>query len=135
MPVTHASSVPIDTARTPPGMRPLNLTRPKYVSITIASVVNPTSGRANVRNRKPSEMKLSAMPASVDSSAARGVILRSRSATGAAASSMTPDAKVANSPACQATRTGSAAPAAIASVLAGSITRNTCANSDTVLMP
>ena len=53
-------------------------------------------------------MKLSAMPASVESSAARGVDLRSRSATGAHASSMTPEANVAKSPACHATRAGSA---------------------------
>jgi hypothetical protein len=49
MPVSQASSVPSDTASTPPGIRPLKRTRPKYVSITIASVVSPTSGRANVR--------------------------------------------------------------------------------------
>ena len=46
-----------------------------------------------------------------------------------------PDASVAKSPACHATRAGSAAPAAIASVFAGSMTRKTCAKSDTVLMP
>ena len=76
-----------------------------------------------------------AMPASVDSSAARGVALRTRSANGAAASSMTPDESVANRPACHATRAGSAAPAAIASVFAGSMMRKTCAKSDTVLIP
>ena len=48
---------------------------------------------------------------------------------------MTPDANVASSPACHATRAGSAAPARSASAFAGSITRNTWANSDTVLMP
>ena len=80
-------------------------------------------------------MKLRAMPASVESSAARGVALRTRSAIGAAASSITPDASVAKSPACQAMRAGSAAPAAIASVFAGSMTRKTCAKSETVLMP
>ena len=80
-------------------------------------------------------MKLSAMPASVERSAARGVALRTRSAIGAHASSMTPEQNVANSPACHAMRAGSAAPAAIASALAGSMTRNTCAKSDTVLMP
>ena len=63
------------TATMPPGIRPLNRTRPKYVSITMPSVVSPTMGRANVRNRKPSEMNPSAMPASVESSAARGVDL------------------------------------------------------------
>ena len=58
--------------------------------MTIASVVRPMTGCANVRKRKPSEMKLSAMPASVERSAARGVAFRTRSATNAAASSMTP---------------------------------------------
>ena len=80
-------------------------------------------------------MKLSAMPASVERSAARGVALRTRSATNAAASSMTPETNVARSPACHATRDGSAAPARSASALAGSMTRNTWAKSDTVLMP
>ena len=42
---------------------------------------------------------------------------------------------MATSPACHATRAGSAAPAAVASALAGSMTRNTCAISETVLMP
>src|SRR5438105_12215129 len=74
-------------------------------------------------------MKLNAMPASVERSAARGVALRTRSAIGANASSMTPEQNVAKRPACQAMRTGSAAPAAIASILAGSMTRNTCAKS------
>ena len=97
--------------------------------------MRPTIGRAKARNKKPNEMNPSAMPASVESSAARGVALRTRSATGAHASSMTPEQKVANSPACHATRAGSAAPAAAASAFAGKMTRNTCANSDTVLMP
>ena len=113
----------------------MNRTRPKYVSITTPNVVRPTMGRAKVRKRKPNEMKPSAMPASVESSAARGVALRTRSATSAAASSMMPEQSVATRPACQATRAGSAAPAAVASALAGSMTRNTCAKSDTVLMP
>ena len=52
-------------------------------------------------------MKPSAMPASVESSAARGVALRTRSATNAPPSSMMPEANVASSPACQATRAGS----------------------------
>ena len=80
-------------------------------------------------------MKLSAIPASVESNAARGVARRTRSAKNAHASSMRPEHSVANSPACHATRTGSAAPAAVASTFAGSITRNTCAKSETVLMP
>jgi hypothetical protein len=48
-------------------------------------------GRANARNRKPNEMKPRAMPASVERRAARGVALRTRSATNAAASSMIPE--------------------------------------------
>ena len=66
---------------------------------------------------------------------ARGVARRTRSATNAAASSMMPELKVATSPACQAMRAGSGAPAAVASALAGSITRKTWAMSETVLMP
>ena len=65
-----------------------------------------------------------AMPASVDSSAARGVTLRTRSATKAPANSISPEPSVASSPACQAIRAGSGAPSLVAS-LAGSITRNT----------
>ena len=57
-------------------------------------------------------MKLRAMPASVERSAARGVALRTRSATNAAASSMTPESSVARSPACHAMRAGSGSPAA-----------------------
>ena len=87
-------------------MRPLNRTRPKYVSITTPNVVRPTMGRAKVRKRKPNEMKPSAMPASVESSAARGVALRTRSAKGAAASSMMPEQSVATRPACHAMRDG-----------------------------
>ena len=48
---------------------------------------------------------------------------------------MTPLPRHAKSPACQATRAGSAAPAASAVSLAGSITRKTKAKRDTVLMP
>ncbi len=43
--------------------------------MTMPKVVSPTIGRANVRKRKPSEINPSAMPASVESSAARGVTL------------------------------------------------------------
>ena len=92
-------------------------------------------GLANVRKRNPSDMNPSAMPASVESSAARGVALRTRSATIASASSITPEQNVAKSPACQATREGSGAPALMASILAGSMIRNTCAMSETVLIP
>ena len=105
------------------------------MSITIPNVVNPTIGRANVRKRKPPEMNAIAMPASVERSAARGVALRTRSANGAATSSMMPELSVAKRPACHATRAGSAAPAAAAAIFAGSITRNTKPNSETVLMP
>ena len=76
-----------------------------------------------------------AMPASVERSAALGVAFRARSAIGAIANSMMPEHSVATSPACHAMRAGSAAPAAVASALAGSMIRNTCAMSDTVLMP
>ncbi len=48
---------------------------------------------------------------------------------------MSPEPRQATSPACQATRTGSAAPAAVATIFAGSITRNTKANSETVFTP
>jgi len=48
---------------------------------------------------------------------------------------MMPEQSVAKSPACQAIRAGSGAPAAVAIIFAGSITRNTCAMSETVLMP
>jgi 3-phytase len=57
------------------------------------------------------------------------------SAMGGEASSMIPVANVARSLACHATRTGPPAPVLSASALAGSITRNTCAKSATVLMP
>ena len=110
-------------------------TRPKYVSITTPNVVRPTMGRAKARKRNPKEMKPIAMPERVESSAARGVALRTRSAKGAAASSIIPEHSVATSPACQAMRAGSAAPAATASALAGSMMRNTCAIRETVLMP
>jgi hypothetical protein len=80
-------------------------------------------------------MKVSAMPASVESRAARGVELRIRSDTVLPRSSMAPDPKQATRPACQATRAGSGAPAASAASFAGSITRKTWAKSETVLMP
>ena len=70
-------------------------------------------------------MKVSAMPASVESRAARGVERRIRSATKAPASSISPEPRQATRPACQATRTGSGWPAACAASLAGSMTRNT----------
>ena len=76
-------------------------------------------GRAKVRKRNRREMKPSAMPASVERSAARGVALRTRSATNAAASSMMPEQSVATSPACHAMRAGSAAPAALGERLGG----------------
>ncbi len=101
----------------------------------IARVVNPISGRAKVRKKKPIEMKVSAMPARVESRAARGVERRTRSATKAPASSMTPEPRQATSPACQAMRAGSSAPRAWAASLAGSMTRNTWAKRETVLMP
>ena len=63
-------------------------------------------------------MKPSAMPASVESSAARGVALRTRSATNAHAELDDARARTSrSSPACHATRAGSAAPAAFASGL------------------
>ena len=80
-------------------------------------------------------MNPSAMPASVESSAARGVARRIRSATSAPASSMSPEARQATRPACQATRAGSAAPAACAAIFAGSMTRKTKAKRETVLIP
>lgn len=80
-------------------------------------------------------MKPSAIPLSVASRAARGVWRRSASATQAPENSMSPDPSVATRPACHATRAGSSAPAAAAASLAGSITRNTWANSETVLIP
>ena len=70
-------------------------------------------------------MNPSAMPASVDSSAARGVTRRTAAAAGARTSSIRPEAKHATSPACQAMRAGSAAPAASATSFAGSMTRKT----------
>ena len=99
------------------------------------SVVSPTIGRANARKRKPIAMNVSAMPASVERSAARGVACRTRSANGAQTSSITPEPRHATRPACHATRAGSAAPAASATSFAGSMIRKTCANSETVLMP
>ena len=48
---------------------------------------------------------------------------------------MSPEPRQATSPACQATRAGSAAPAACAAILAGSMTRKTKAKRETVLMP
>ena len=80
-------------------------------------------------------MKPSATPARVESSAARGVALRRRSATKEPATSISPEPRQASRPACQATRTGSAAPAAVAASFAGNMTKKTCANTDTVLMP
>ena len=103
--------------------------------MTMASVVRPTTGWAKVRKRNPREMNPSAMPARVESSAARGVALRMRSAMNAQATSMIPDTSVASNPACHATRAGSATPACSASALAGSMMRKTCANKETVLMP
>ncbi len=80
-------------------------------------------------------MKPRAMPASVERSAARGVALRTRSATKAPALSMSPEPMQASNPACHATVAGSAWPAAWAASFAGSITRKTWAKSETVLMP
>jgi hypothetical protein len=80
-------------------------------------------------------MKVRAMPASVESSAARGVELRTRSETVLPSSSMAPEPKQATRPACHATCAGSATPAASAASRAGSITRKTWAKSETVLMP
>ncbi len=82
-------------------------------------------------------MKPSAMPASVDRSAARGVARRMRSATSDPASSMTPAPKQATSPVCHANSAAASAssPRALAASEAGSMTRKMKANSDTVLMP
>ncbi len=89
------------------------------------SVVIPMIGRAYVRNRKPKEMKVRAIPASVDRSAARGVARRSRSATKAPPNSIRPEPRHATRPARQATTAGSGAPAASAASRAGSMTRKT----------
>ena len=68
-------------------------------------------------------MKVRAMPARVESSAARGVERRMRSETTLPTSSIAPEPKQATSPACQAARAGSGSPAASAASRAGSITR------------
>jgi hypothetical protein len=80
-------------------------------------------------------MKVRAMPARVESSAALGVDLRTRSEMVLPSSSIAPEPKQATRPACHATCAGSDAPAASAASFAGSITRNTWANRETVLMP
>ena len=75
------------------------------------------------------------MPASVLSKAARGVMRRMRSANNEPKSSIAPEPTQASRPACQAATAGSGSPIACAASFAGSITRNTNANSETVLMP
>jgi hypothetical protein len=82
-------------------------------------------------------MKLTAIPASVESSAARGVARRIWSAMSAPTSSITAHSRQAARPSCQARCAAAASdrPASCAANLTGSITRNTYANSDTVLMP
>ena len=60
---------------------------------------------------------------------------RTRSATNAHASSITPDDERREEPRLPRDPRRIGAPAAVASVFAGSMTRKTCAKSDTVLIP
>jgi hypothetical protein len=82
-------------------------------------------------------MKPSAMPPSADKSAARGVARRSRSAKGAARSSIMPALRQATRPKRQAASAASSSlsPRPLAAKSSGSMTRKTKANSDTVLTP
>ena len=59
-------------------------------------------GDAKIWRMKPMAMKVMAMPARAESRAARGVCLRIQSPTKAPATSITPEIRVANRPACQA---------------------------------
>lgn len=63
---------------------------------------NATEGRAKIRKVKSIEIKVTAMPARAASSAARGVIRRTGSATKAPAISITPLKKQATRPTFQA---------------------------------
>ena len=62
------------------------------------------SGEAKIWSTKPIAMKVMAIPARADSRAARGVWRRSQSPTSAPALSITPETRVANRPACHASR-------------------------------
>ena len=60
------------------------------------------SGDAKICRMNPMAMKVMAIPASAERSAARGVWRRSQSPANAPATSSTPERSVAKSPACQA---------------------------------
>jgi hypothetical protein len=88
-----------------------------------------TNGRAKIRNVKSIEIKVIAMPAKADKSAARGVTRRTYSAIKAPAISITPLRKQATRPTFQA-KTGS-----LVSCTTGTMMKKTNANRLTVLMP
>ena len=70
-----------------------------------ASGMKPTSGSAKMRKQKSIEMKVMAMPASVASKAARGVIRFTHPATNAPPSSIRPEPRQAAKPTFQANST------------------------------
>ena len=97
-PNAQARTVPAARATAPPGRPNGNLTFEKYCTRMIARGSIAISGFSNVWNAKSIEMNVIAIPASVASSAALGVMRRRMSTQKAPANSIMPLPKQASRP-------------------------------------
>ena len=101
-PPIQPMAVPTSSAARPIGMPPGSRTLVKKPTRMMPSTGRPIQATAQICPAGRIEMKVSEMPASVPSIAARGVILRTNGPTNAPMRTMTPMTKAQASPACHA---------------------------------